>query len=260
MARLPRRLEHGDRVTLVEHLDELRSRLLISLAAVGVFFGFTYGFRKTIIGWLKDPLPGGTELVTLSPGEAFNTSFSVALYAAVALAIPVLIWQTWAFLAPALEESSQKVVVRLVAAATVLLAAGMAFAYWVVLPNGLSFLIGFDSDLYSSDFVRARDYFGFATAVILGVGVLFELPIFILGLVRLGILSTARLRRNRRIGYGLCIIGAVMLPGVDWFSMALQIAPVLALYELSIWVGVFFERRWADKIAARREAFASTET
>jgi sec-independent protein translocase protein TatC len=260
MARLPRRLQHGDRVTLVEHLDELRSRLLISLAAVAVFFAFTYGFRKTIIGWLKDPLPDETKLITLSPGEAFNTSFSVALYAAFALAIPVLVWQTWAFLAPAFEETSQKVVVRLVAAATILLAGGMAFAYWIVLPNGLEFLIGFDSDVYSSEFVRARDYFGFATAVILGVGLLFELPIFILGLVRLGILSTARLRRNRRIGYGLCIIAAVMLPGVDWVSMALQIGPVVALYELSIWVAVFFERRWADKIAARQEAFASTET
>jgi sec-independent protein translocase protein TatC len=259
MARLPRRLQHGDEVTLVEHLDELRNRLLIALASVAAFFGVTYWQRQTIIDWLKEPLPAGTELVTLSPGEAFNTSFSVALYAAVALSIPVLVWQTWAFLAPAFQESSQKVVVRLVVVATVLLAAGMAFAYWVVLPNGLGFLIGFDSEVYSSEFVRARDYFGFATAVILGVGIIFELPIFILGLVRLGILSTRKMRRNRRIGYGLCIITGVLLPGVDWLSMALQIGPVIVLYEASIWVAVFFERRWADQIAARREAFASTE-
>jgi sec-independent protein translocase protein TatC len=81
-----------------------------------------------------------------------------------------------------------------------------------------------------------------------------------LGLVRLGILTTARLRRNRRIGYGLCIIAAVLLPGVDWLSMAMQIGPVIALYELSIWLAVFFEKRWATQIEARREAFASTET
>lgn len=260
MARLPRRLGHADRVTLVEHLTELRSRILISLGALAVGFGVTYGFRKTIIGWLKRPLPDDVELVILSPGEAFNTSLTVALYAAFALAIPVLVWQVWLFVAPAFEEGSQRIVVRLVAFATLLLAGGMAFAYWVILPNGLDFLINFDSELYNSNFVRARDYFSFAAAVILGVGILFQLPIVILGLVRLGILTTARLRRNRRIGYGLCIIGAVMLPGVDWVSMALQTLPVVVLFELSIWLSLFFERRWATQIEARREAFASSDT
>lgn len=259
MARLPRRLGHADQVTLVEHLTELRSRLIISLLAVGAAFGVTYGFRHTIIGWLKRPLPDDVQLVILSPGEAFNTSLSVALYAAFALAIPVLVWQTWLFLAPAFGEKSAQIVVRLVLFATFLLAAGMAFAYWVILPNGLSFLINFDSELYNSEFIRARDYFGFAAAVILGVGVLFQLPVVILGLVRLGILTTGRLRRNRRIGYGLCIIGAVMLPGVDWVSMALQTLPVVVLFELSIWLSLFFERRWAEKIESRREAFAPSE-
>lgn len=257
MPRLPRRLGHADRVTLVEHLTELRTRILISLAAIGAAFGLTYGFRHTLIGWLERPLPDGTRLITLSPGEAFNTSLSVSLYAAVAIAIPVLVWQTWLFLAPAFEESSAQVVVRLVGAATILLVSGMAFAYWVILPNGLDFLIGFDSELYDSQFVRARDYFGFAAGVIFGVGLLFELPIFILGLVRLGILSSAKLRRNRRIGFGICIIGAVLLPGVDWVSMALQTLPVLILFEASIWAAVFFERRWSEQIEARREAFAA---
>jgi sec-independent protein translocase protein TatC len=259
MPRLPRRLGHADRVTLVEHLTELRTRILISLGALVVAFGFTYGFRHTLIAWLERPLPDATRLITLSPGEAFNTSLSVSLYAAVAIVIPILVWQTWLFLAPAFEEASAQVVVRLVGVATVLMLCGMAFAYWVVLPNGLNFLIGFDSDLYNSDeFVRARDYFGFAAGVVFGVGLLFELPIFVLGLVRLGILSSRKLRRNRRIGFGICIIGAVMLPGVDWVSMALQTAPLLVLFEASIWASVFFERRWAEQIEARREAFAAS--
>jgi sec-independent protein translocase protein TatC len=244
MPRLPRRARHGESLTLEEHLGELRTRILISLAAVAVAFGFTYGFRKTIIGWLERPLPDGVQLITLSPGEAFNTSLTVSLYGALVIAVPILIWQIWSFLAPALEETSQRVVVRLVLFATVLLLAGMAFGYWVVLPNGLDFLIGYDSDLYDSGQVRARDYFGFAAAVIAGLGVLFELPIFLLGLVRLGIMTAARLRRNRRIGLGLCIIGVVLLPGVDFVSMALQALPVLVLFELSIWLAVFFEPRW----------------
>jgi sec-independent protein translocase protein TatC len=163
----------------------------------------------------------------------------------VALAIPVLVWQTWAFLAPAFDVSQQRVVVRLVIVATVLLAAGMAFAYWVVLPNAVPFLLEYDSELYNAQ-VRAREYYSFAAITILGCGVLFELPIFILGLVRLGIVSAARLRRNRRIGVGLCIIAVVLLPGVDFVSMALQALPILILFEASIWAAVFFERRWAE--------------
>jgi sec-independent protein translocase protein TatC len=259
MARLPRRLGHADRVTLVEHLTELRTRLLISLGSVAVAFGFTYAFRKTIVAWLREPVPGNFELTTLSPGEPFITSFTVALYAAIAIAVPILVWQLWAFLAPAFAEPSQAVVVRLVAAATVLLFCGMAFAYWVVLPNTIGFLLGFDADLYDTQ-LRAREYFSFAALLILGVGVMFELPIFILGLVRLGVLSSARLRRNRRIGIGISLLGVVLLPGVEFVSMALQAAPVIILFEASIWLSVFFERRWADQIDARREAFASTDS
>jgi sec-independent protein translocase protein TatC len=243
MKRLPRRLSHGEEASLVEHLEELRTRLIISLASVGVLFIFTYAFRKTIIGWLSVPL-NGKEPLTLSPTEPFTTSFNVAFYAAVALAIPILVWQIWAFLAPAFEENQQKTVVRLVIAATFLLAGGMAFAYWIVLPNAIPFLLSYDSDLYHAE-VRAREYYSFAAVTILGCGVLFELPIFILGLVRLGIVSAARLRQNRRIGVGLCIILVVLLPGVDFVSMGLQALPILILFEASIWVAVFFERRWA---------------
>lgn len=171
------------------------------------------------------------------------TSFTVAFYAAVAIALPILIWQIWAFLAPAFAEESQAVVARLVLAATVLLLCGMAFAYWIALPNILDFLLNFDSELYDTQ-IRAREYFSFASLLLLGFGVMFELPIFILGLVRLGVLTSQRLRRNRRIGYGMCVIAIVLLPGVDFVSMALQALPVVVLFEASIWLSVFFEKRW----------------
>jgi sec-independent protein translocase protein TatC len=172
------------------------------------------------------------------------TSFTVAFYAAVAIALPILIWQIWAFLAPAFAEESQAVVARLVLAATVLLLCGMAFAYWIALPNILDFLLNFDEQHYDTQ-LRAREYFGFTALLLLGFGIMFELPIFVLGLVRLGILTSAKLRRNRRIGYGLCLLGVVFMPGVDFVTMALQAAPIVVLFELSIWVSVFFERRWA---------------
>lgn len=259
MARLPRRLKHGDQVTLIEHLDELRSRLVISLVAVAAAFTVTWIFRKTIIGWLNRPLPADKkEPVTFNPLEAFSTSFKVAFLAALAIALPILLWQIWNFLAPAFEQTSQAVVVRLVFAASLLFAGGAAFAYWVALPAAIPFLLDFDSDLYRNE-IRAGPYYSFAATSIFGMGIIFELPVFILGLVRLGITSSATLRRNRRIGLGLCIIAGVLLPGVDFVSTAVQTIPILLLFEVSIWVSVFFERRWADQIAARREAFASTE-
>lgn len=258
MARLPRRLGHADRVTLVEHLDELRGRILVSLGALLAALTVTWIFRKTIIGWLNRPLPAGKEQpITLNPLEAFSTSFMVAFYAAVAIALPILLWQLWSFLAPAFEETSQSVVVRLVFAATALFATGMAFAYYVALPAAIPFLLNFDSDLYTNE-IRAGPYYSFAATSIFGLGVLFELPIVILGLVRLGILTSATLRRNRRIGVGLCIIAGVLLPGVDFVSTAVQTIPVLLLFEFSIWNAVFFERRWAARIEERREAFAAS--
>src|SRR5256885_5186419 len=156
MKRLPRRLSHGEEASLVEHLEELRTRLIISLVSVGVLFIFTYAFRKTIIGWLSIPLHG-KEPLTLSPTEPFTTSFNVAFYAAVALAIPILVWQVWAFLAPAFEVNAQRTIVRLVVVATILMALGMAFAYWIVLPNAIPFLLNYDSGLYHAE-VRAREY------------------------------------------------------------------------------------------------------
>lgn len=260
MPRLPRRLGHADRVTLVEHLDELRTRIIVSGVSLVAALVVTWIFRKTIVGWLNRPLPADKKQpITLNPLEAFSTSFKVAFLAAIAIALPILLWQLWGFLAPAFEESSQVVVAQLVLAGTLLFAAGAAFAYFVALPAAIPFLLDFDSDLYTNE-IRAGPYYSFAATSIFGMGLLFELPIVILALVRLGIVSSAQLRSNRRIGLGLCVVAGVLLPGVDFVSTAVQTIPILLLFELSIWVAVYFERRWAEQIAARREAFASTET
>jgi sec-independent protein translocase protein TatC len=259
MPRLPRRLGHADRVTLVEHLDELRTRIIISGVALIGALVVTWIFRATIIGWLNRPLPEGKKQpITLNPLEAFSTSFKVAFLAALAITLPILLWQLWGFLAPAFEETSQAVVAKLVLAGTLLFAGGAAFAYWVALPAAIPFLLDFDSELYTNE-IRAGPYYSFAATSIFGMGILFELPIVILALVRLGITSSAQLRRNRRIGLGLCVVAGVLLPGVDFVSTAIQTIPILLLFELSIWVSAFFEKRWADQIAARREAFASSD-
>jgi len=159
MARLPRRLAHGDEVTLVEHLGELRARLIVAILAIAVAFGFTYGFRHRILHWMEGPLHG-RKLVTLTPAEPFMTSATVALYSAIAIALPIVLWQIWAFLAPAFEAHHQRLVARLVAFSTILFACGVAFGRYVVMPPAIHFLTNFDKSQYQI-MLRARDYFTF---------------------------------------------------------------------------------------------------
>ena len=241
--RIPRRLSHGEEATLVEHLDELRSRIVISLVALMVTTAVTYAFHHRLVVWLEQPLPADRRhLLTLGPAEPFLTSFKVSLMAGFGLALPVILWQVWSFLAPAVEEHSQRMVAVFVVFASVLLAAGVAFGYFLVLPQALRFLTHYDDRLYNIQ-IRAKDYFSFALAVLAAVGVVFELPIFVLALVRLGILSTRTLRRNRRLGYFLVAVVAVLLPGVDPVTTVFEGMPLAVLYEGSIWLAVLMERR-----------------
>ena len=249
--RLPRRLGHTEEATLVEHLDELRSRIILSLGAVIVTTSVAYVFHPRIVHWLERPLPEERRhLITFGVAEPFMTSFKISVFVGIGLALPILLWQLWSFLAPAFEESSQRRLATFVGFATGLLAAGVAFGYYLVLPKALQFLTHYDDSLYNIQ-IRARDYFSFTLLVLAGVGLVFELPIFVLALVRLGILSTRTLRRNRRLGYFVVAIVAVLLPGVDPFTTTLEMIPLVVLYEGSIWLAVLMERRWGlQEVAA----------
>jgi sec-independent protein translocase protein TatC len=240
---LPRRLRHGEEATLVEHLGELRTRVLVSVAALTFGFVPVYIFHERLIDRLMRPLPDDVELVTLGVTEPFFTSIKVSFFAALAVALPVLLWQLWSFLAPAVQEHTQRIVSAFVALGTALFVGGAAFAYLIVLPKAIPFLVEFDEALYDTQ-VRASYYFSFVTLVMFGMGIMFELPIFVLALVRLGVLTSSRLRRNRRIGYLLVVVFAVLLPTVDPVSLAFELIPLLLLYELSIWLSVLMERRW----------------
>jgi sec-independent protein translocase protein TatC len=242
--RLPRRLEHGEEATLVEHLDELRTRIIIMVGGVLVPTAVAYAFHRRIIHALVAPLPEEhRKLLTLSPLEPFTTSIRISIYAGLLVALPIVIWQLWAFLAPAMDARAQRAVNLLVVFATFLLAAGIVFAYYVVLPGALHFLTNYDDQEFNIQ-IRAREYLSFATLTVVASAIVFELPVFILGLVRLQILSTAKLRRNRRIGYVSCVAVAVLLPSVDPVSLVLESVPLIILFELSIWLSTFFERRW----------------
>jgi sec-independent protein translocase protein TatC len=248
--KLPRRLGPGEEATLVEHLDELRTRLIISLLAVAVTFVVAFIFHERLIEWLREPLPDDKQLITLGVTEPFTTSVKVSFYAALALALPVLLWQTWSFLAPAMEEGTQRVLAVFVLIATGLFAAGLAFGYFVVMPKAIEFLTAYDDELYDIQ-VRASYYFSFVAIMLLAIALFFELPIFILALVRLGVVTSAQLRRNRRYLVVGAVILCVLLPTVDPVSLVLEVVPLLLLLEGSIWASVLLERRWHGAPALR---------
>jgi sec-independent protein translocase protein TatC len=240
---LPRRLDHGEEATLVEHLDELRSRLIIALFAIVPIFVVTFAFHERIMHWLTGPLPDDKKLVTLGVVEPFTTSIKVSLIAALAFALPIVLWQAWAFLAPAVEPHFERIVLVFVVLGTGLFVTGVLFMYYVVLPRALDFLTSYDDELYDIQ-IRASYYYSFAAMTLLAGGLAFLMPIFVLALVRLRVLSSDRLRKNRRIAFVVLLVFAILLPTVDPVSLAFEVVPLVLLFELSIWLSVFMERRW----------------
>ncbi len=250
MKRLPRRLGHGEEATLVEHLEELRQRIFVSLGALIVGFIATYAIHRHLLHWLNRPLPAHVgKPITLGVAEPFLTVMKISLFGGLILAAPVILWQFWGFFAPAVDQRQERRVLYFVFFAAGLLAGGIVFGYFVALPAAVHYLTNFDKSEFNIQ-LRAKDYYGFTTMVLLAMGIVFELPVFVLSLVRLGILSTRQLRSNRRTGYFIIAVVAVALPGVDPITTVIETVPLWVLYELSIWLSVLMERREA----APREA------
>jgi sec-independent protein translocase protein TatC len=253
-SKLPRRLSTGEEATLVEHLGELRTRLFISLGALAVGWIVAFVFHHQLLIWLNDQLPAGHKKVTtLAVAEPFLISLKVSMWAGLGLALPVILWQLWSFLAPAIDEKAQRAIVGLVAFATVLLACGVAFGYFLALPGATHYLLNYDKSKYNI-LVQAKSYYPFAIQVMAAVGLVFELPIFVLALVRLRILTTQKLRKNRRLGYFVVACVGVALPGVDPVTTTIETLPLFVLFEASIWLAVILEKRWARAPAAAEAA------
>ena len=203
---VPRRLSHDEEATLVEHLTELRHRLIICLLALVPAFALAYAFHEQLIERLMELLPEGTQLVTLGVTEPFTTSLKVSFYAAIAIVLPLLLWQVWAFLAPAVAEDTQRVIGVFVVFATCSSPPASRSVTRSSCPRALEFLVDYDSELYDEQ-IRASYFLSFVTLTLLAFGLAFQMPIFILGLVRLGVLTSStaapqpadRLRRDARV-------------------------------------------------------------
>ena len=245
MARLPRRLGHAEEATLGEHLEELRGRLFVMLGAIVVASIVAFVFHTHLLHWLTLPLPAGhRKLFALGVAEPLTVVLTLSVYAGFLLALPVVLWQLWSFFAPAVDAGAERKVLALVCCAVGLAAAALAFGYWVLLPRALHFLTNYDNAQFTHP-IQARSYLSFVAAVLVGIVIVFQTPLVILGLVYLGVLSSRTLRRQRRMGYLVTAAIALALPGPDPVTTFLELLPMWALFEGSIWLAVLVERRQA---------------
>jgi sec-independent protein translocase protein TatC len=232
LARL-RPAQFDDRLTLVEHLDELRTRIIVSGAVLVVAIGLCMWQNDLLLEIANKPLPRDIEPFTFSPTEPFFTTVKLAIYGGILLAMPVLLYQVYAFVLPAFSPQEKRVVLPLLLTVPVLFVAGVVFAYFVIMPPALSFLLGFNQDDFDIA-VRASEYYGFFVTTLLGVGLLFQIPVAILAITRLGIVTPRQLAKNRRYAVLVIAVVAMLLPGTDPVTMLLCMAPLYLLFELSL--------------------------
>jgi len=240
MARRVRAVSHEDQLTLVEHLDELRARLIVCLAVFAVALGLCFWQNGLLLEIASNPLPPHhSRLITFGVTEPFTTTLTVSAYGALILSLPIWLYQLYAYLLPAFSPAEKRVVLPILLLFPVLFLAGVAFAYFVVMPAAVSFLLNFNDTQFNVQ-VRARDYYSFFSMTELAGAVVFQLPLAILAVTRLGIMTVEQFTRNRRYAYLIISIVAAALPGIDPVSMLLEMVPLLVLFEVSLVVARLF--------------------
>jgi sec-independent protein translocase protein TatC len=233
-----KKVEHGERVELTGHLDELRTRVLVSVTAFGVALGLCFWQNHLILAAVNVPLHG-KQLLTLGVAEPFTTTLALSAYAGILLALPVLLYQAYAFVLPAFSKGERRVALPLMLMVPVLFVAGAAFAFFVVVPAALQFLLHFNADQFQTQ-LRAKEYYSFLSLTMIGCGIVFQVPVGVLALTRLGVTNAAGLRAKRRYAWLGCAVVAAALPGVDPVTMLFEMVPLVALYELSIVLAALF--------------------
>jgi sec-independent protein translocase protein TatC len=325
MPRALRPIGHEDRLSLVEHLDELRSRLIVCGLGLALAFGLAVWQNHALLDVVNRPLehttasaakrgsPGqlddtaraqvavraalargasafqrlaqggsldpaqrrellraarsydaavaqlpkhvpGRQPVTLGVGEPLATTLTVSFYFALLFALPLILYQLYAFVMPAFSAQEKRVVRPLAWLVPVLFAAGVVFGYFVVLPPAIRFLQTFNSSSFDV-LVQARPYYSFVTLTLLSLGILFQIPVGVLALTRAGLITTRQLRRNRRYAIVVIAVLAMLLPGTDPVTTLIEMVPLVILYELSILLA-----RWLDRVTAPRDASSAAVT
>lgn len=246
----PDEAELGAKMTFLEHLDELRKRILWSGIAVTVAFIGCWIFRVPIFDFLAMPIKnsGIEKLTFIKPTEPFTIYLKVCFVAAVFLAAPAILTQVWLFIAPGLYQREKRYVIPFLASSTLLVLLGGTFAYYIILPTALDFLINEFGKAFQP-MVTALEYFNFEVIIILGMAAIFQLPVIVAFLSMFGLITPGFLWRNFRYAFLLMVmIAAVVSPTTDAINLFLWSGPMVLLYLVSIVISWVFKRR-AEKRA-----------
>ena len=232
MARI-KRAKPDDELTLVEHLDELRTRLIVSISVLVVAVSAAYYENHRIYHLLTSALPKGhRQLYTFAPGEAFFNAITISVYAGLLIALPILSYQFYAYVIPAFSEESQKTIKPMLLLIPGLFLIGVVFGWFIVVPAALKFLVNYNSSVVHY-FPRASDYIHFVAYTELAMGIVFELPVVMMMLGRVGILRSSMMRRRWREAVVALALLAALLPGTDPVTMTAEYLPMLLLYWIS---------------------------
>ncbi len=230
-------LEEDEKIPFTSHLEELRSRLIKCFIAVGVGFVLSYGFKEILFEILVRPLvevmAEGDHLIFTGLPEAFFTYLKVALLSGLMLASPVILYQFWMFVAPGLYKKERRLLGPIVLLSSFFFIAGALFGYFIVFPWGFKFFLGFATESIRP-LPAMKEYLSFSAKLLLAFGLVFELPMVLTFLARMGIVSVDFLKRNRKYALLLFFVGAAILTPPDVVTQIMMALPLMAMYELSI--------------------------
>ncbi len=230
-------MDEQEKIPFTEHLEELRKRLIVCFIAVGIGFVLSYGFKEKLFQILTRPLISvmqtGDKLIFTGLPEAFFAYLKVAFLSGIILATPVIFYQFWMFVAPGLYEKEKRHLIPIIFLSTFFFVGGAFFGYFIVFPYGFKFFLGFASEIIRP-LPSMREYLSFASKLLFAFGIVFELPLIITFLARLGMVSVSFLKKNRKYALLLFFIGAAIFTPPDVVTQVMMALPLILLYEVSI--------------------------
>lgn len=230
-------MDDDKKIPFTGHLEELRRRLIVCFVAVGIGFVLSYGFKEKLFQILTRPLIGvmetGDKLIFTGLPEAFFTYLKVAFLSGIILATPIIFYEFWMFVAPGLYDKEKRLMLPIVFLSTLFFLGGSFFGYFIVFPYGFKFFLGFASEIIRP-LPSMREYLSFASKLLLAFGLVFELPLIITFLAKLGIVSVSFLKKNRKYAILLFFVGAAILTPPDVVTQIMMALPLMVLYEISI--------------------------
>lgn len=247
----------GQSMTLLEHLNELRKRFIIVLAAFIVSFGVSLAFVRRLYYWLIYNLGLHGKLTVLGPTDIMWVYFMLAGVVALSVTIPFAAWQLWIFVSPALTGKERRIALSYIPSIFILFICGISFGYFIVFPNILHFLISINAGMFTIMFTTEK-YFEFLIHIVLPFGFLFEIPVAVVFLTNLGLLTPVRMKKARKISYLCLVILATMISPPELISHMLVAVPLLLLYEISVALSGFAYRRKKKRMAAAEKEFSAS--